>query len=159
MAKEFFRLVRRESEHADVALRRTDKARDQIHERGLAGTVRSDQTCNPRRQSQVHAVHTQHFAVKLGDVFKNDAAVRGGHECSTSRARSLRSSSQKQAAHTDRSDAHAAQSGTALKAVGSSACRSRKRRIQTSVIMWVILSKLPHCVRKIAFRIAAAAGK
>src|SRR6185437_1579622 len=96
MTEEFFRLVRRESKHADAALSRAHKAGNKIHERGLAGTVWSDEACDAGRKREVHAIHAQHFAVKLGDVFKNDAAVGGGHERSTSRARSLRSSSQKQ---------------------------------------------------------------
>src|SRR5258708_7597031 len=36
MAEELFRLVWRETEHTDSALRRTDKAGDQVHQRGYS---------------------------------------------------------------------------------------------------------------------------
>src|SRR5579864_730254 len=115
VTKELFRFVRCESQHADAALRWTDEAGNKVHQGGLAGSVWSDQTCHAGRKSKVHAIHAKDLSVKLGDVFENDAAVRGGHERSTSRARSLRSSSQKHAVQRDNREAHAAHSGTTSK--------------------------------------------
>src|SRR5579859_78064 len=50
VAEEFFRLIRREAKHADPALSRAYKPGDKVHERGLAGAIRPDQTGDARRQ-------------------------------------------------------------------------------------------------------------
>ena len=74
MAKEFFRLVRRKTKHADAALRWTNQTSDQIHQSRFAGTIRADQAGDTRRQRKIHAVNSQHFTIKLRDIFKNNVA-------------------------------------------------------------------------------------
>src|SRR5262249_23292824 len=73
-AKEFFRLVGRDTHDSDVALRRADEAGHQVHEGGLAGAVGSNQTGDPGGQRQIYTIDAQHLAVEAGDVLKDDSA-------------------------------------------------------------------------------------
>src|SRR6185503_13970323 len=57
-----------------------------VHQRRLAGAVRPDQARDARRDVQRDAVHAQHVAVELRDVFEEHC--RFGHR-TTSTGRSL----------------------------------------------------------------------
>ena len=88
-AEEFFGVVGRDAEHADLAVRGPDQTGHQVHERGLAGAVGADQAGDAGRNGQVHAVDAQHFAVEAGDIVEDNAGL--AHR-TTSAPRILRAS-------------------------------------------------------------------
>src|SRR2546423_14264185 len=71
VAKEFLRLVGRDAEDTDVALRRANEPGHQVHERGLARAVGSNQTSNAGRQREVHTIDAQDLAIEAGDVLQD----------------------------------------------------------------------------------------
>src|SRR5262245_4565226 len=52
-----------------------NQTRHKVHERGLAGSIRTDQAGDARRDSQRDSVNAKNLAVEFGDVFKNDLGV------------------------------------------------------------------------------------
>src|SRR5689334_21364206 len=59
------RMVRVETQHADVSSGRFDQPGHQVHQRGLARAVWTDQAGDPRLNNQAHAVHTENLAVEF----------------------------------------------------------------------------------------------
>src|SRR5882724_1582620 len=151
MTEQFFRLVGSKAAHAHPSLGRPDQSCDQVHERSLARSVRANQAGNAGREREIDPVHSQDFAVELGDILKDNTVVgRGSHPRSTSLARSLRCSSQKQNAHSESTEAHAAQSGTTSKPPAwRLGALMRNKCDQMIAIMCGKLIRLPHWVRKI----------
>ena len=71
-AEEAFGVGSRNAEHPDAAPRRHDQARHQVHQRRLAGAVRTDQARDSGRDLQVDAVDAEHVAVELRHVLEGD---------------------------------------------------------------------------------------
>ena len=65
----------------DAAARRTQQARDHVHQRGLAGTVRAYQAGDTRRDGEIDTVHAEDFAVEFTDVVEDDSydVASSGH--------------------------------------------------------------------------------
>src|SRR5689334_6054909 len=75
--KEALRVVGGKPEHAQTSLGGPDEPRHQVHQRSLAGTVRSDQARDAGLDGEADAVDAEHVAIKLRDVFKKDELVQG----------------------------------------------------------------------------------
>src|SRR5689334_7852950 len=65
LSKENFWMVRTQTEHLDASSGRLDQPGHQVHQRGLARTVRSYKAGDPRLDYQTHPVHSQNLAVEL----------------------------------------------------------------------------------------------
>ena len=70
------------------ALARFELAGHQLHERGLAGAVRTEQAGDAGRDRERHVVETDHLAVPLRQMFRGDDGV---HQAITSTPRTRRS--------------------------------------------------------------------
>ena len=75
LAEQLLGIVGRDAEHADAAARGAQQAGHQVHQRGFAGAVRTDQAGDAGRNRQRHAVHAEHVAVELRDVVEDDLLV------------------------------------------------------------------------------------
>ena len=76
--EQLFRLIGRDIQNPNIAARWADQAGHQIHERGFAGAIRSDQAGDPGRNREIDAIDAQHVAVKLRDVVEDDAGQLTG---------------------------------------------------------------------------------
>src|SRR5580700_10256543 len=87
LAKELDGLLGRKTEDVNRAMGWFDQAGQQVHQRGFARTVGADKAGNPRIEGEIHLVHAENFAVKLGHVVKHDLAGVWRHPRTVSRAR------------------------------------------------------------------------
>ncbi len=71
LAEELLRLVSRNTEKGDLAPRRPQQPRHEIHDRGLAGAVRPDETGNAGADAEIDSIHSENLTVELGDVVED----------------------------------------------------------------------------------------
>ena len=84
-AEQFFGAAGWDAEHVDRAAGGADEAGHQVHQRGFAGAVGTDQAGDAGADGEVHAIDAEDFAVEARDVVEDDAggglaslAVAGG---------------------------------------------------------------------------------
>ena len=78
-AEQLIRLIRAQAKNPDFPAGWPDQAGHQIHERGFAGAVRTNQAGDAGRDGEVDPVHAQHFAVEFGYVVAENLLLHGGH--------------------------------------------------------------------------------
>src|SRR5690242_14481842 len=88
VAEQFLGLIGTNTQNRDVAARGADQAGHQVHQRGLARSVRAHQAGDSGRNRQIHAIDAQNVAVEFGNVLEHDSIVRN-HYRITSYARTF----------------------------------------------------------------------
>src|SRR5690348_3755401 len=153
LAEEFDRLARREPEDVNRALGRFDQARQQVHQRRLAGTVRAHEAGNSRLERKTHFIDAEHFSVELGDVVEHDLARVWRHPFTVSRARNRTLRMKSESRHTAINTPQAAQTGTPIQSTEpSSPVSSRKPFARISRNRYEKLSNCPQYVPMIALK-------
>src|ERR1700742_1566329 len=87
VSKEFRYVAGRQSQDRNVSARGLNQTCHEIHEGCLAGAIRANQRCDPRRDRERDTVHAENFTVKLGYIFEDDPVMHVGHPRTTSLAR------------------------------------------------------------------------
>ena len=121
VAEKLFRIVGPDAEHADVAARWPDQAGHEVHQRGLTGTVGSNQTGDAGRNGKIDAVNAQHVSIEFGDILKHHSIVRA-HQRTTSNARTFLAKSARQMPHITSNATQAPATGMSIRASTPKSC-------------------------------------
>src|SRR5262249_23079575 len=157
---ERFGIIRSGAQNLDIAARRTDKSRQQVHQRCLTRAVWSNEARDSWRNSQIDFVDAQHLAVKLRHI-REDDSVGFRHHRTTSYARLFRLSRSRLTAQTDPTISHAVHAGIGgvrnpigLRALAAraypSASLMKKSEFQIVPIRTMAFKRVPHPVRMIS---------